>query len=144
MGSGNGFRGLKGWLAACAAATAALYVILFLVVAVAPSLAIGTPYRPMTIESLGVLVSLILFPLIMIAVCLVSAIPAAFAIFVADAFRIRSVLFFGCAGAVTGVVGQIVVFQSLNDSAWVCAVAGLVAGLIYWRVAVRPLAGEEA
>jgi hypothetical protein len=144
MGSGNRFRGLKGWLAACAAATAALYAILFLVLVVAPSLAIGTPYRPMAIESQSVLVSLMLFPPIMIVVCLVSAIPAAFAVFVAESFRIRAALFFGCAGAVTGVLGQIVIFQSLNDSAWVFAAAGLVAGLIYWRIAIKPLASEQA
>lgn len=144
MGSGSRFRGLKGWLAACAAATAALYAIVLLVLTVIPSLAIGTSQRPMAIDSQGVLASLILFPPIMIAVCFVSAIPSAFAIFVAESFRIRSVLFFGCAGAMTGAVGQIVVFQSLNNSAWVFAAAGFVAGLIYWRIAVRPLAGEEA
>jgi hypothetical protein len=143
MGSGS-LRGLKGWLAACAAATAALYVISLLVFIVAPALAIGSPYRPMVIDKSGVWIGLIFFPVIMIVVCLLSAIPAAFAIFVADAFRIRSALFFGCAGAMTGVVGQIVVFQSLNGSAWLFAAAGLVAGLIYWRIAVRPLAGEEA
>ena len=144
MGSGSRFRGLKGWLAACAAATAALYAIVLLVLTVIPSLAIGTSSRPVALSGQGVMFSLILFPLIMIVVCLVSAIPAALVVFVAESFRIRSVLFFGCAGAMTGAVGQIVVFQSLNSSAWVFAAAGFVAGLIYWRIAVRPLAGEEA
>jgi hypothetical protein len=133
MRSGNRFRGIKGWLAAGAAATAALYAILFFLLVLAPSLAIGTSYRPMAIHSQGVLVSLILFPLITIVVCLVSAIPAAFAVFLAESLGIRAALFFGCAGAVTGVLGQIVVFQSLNGSAWVFAAAGLVAGLTYWH-----------
>ena len=144
MGSGNRFREIKGWLAACAAATAALYAILFLIVVIAPSLAIGTSYRPMAIDSQGVLVSLILFPLIAIVVCLLSAIPAAFAVFLAESLGIRAALFFGCAGALTGVLGQIVVFQSLNGSAWVFAAAGFVAGLIYWRIAVKPAASEPA
>ena len=144
MGSGNSFRGIKGWLAACAAATAALYAMLFLLVVIAPSLAIGTSYRPIAIDGQGVLVSLMLFPLIMIVVCLLSAIPAAFAIFVAESFRIRAALFFGGAGAATGALGQIVVFQSLNSSAWIFAAAGLVAGLIYWRIAIKPLANEQA
>jgi hypothetical protein len=87
----------------------------------------------MAIHSQGVLVSLIVFPLITIVVCLVSAIPAAFAVFLAESLGIRAALFFGCAGAVTGVLGQIVVFQSLNGSAWVVAAAGLVAGLTYWH-----------
>ena len=143
MGSGNRFSGLKGWLAACAAATAALYAITLVLFIVAPSLAMGTN-RAMAISGQGAMVSLMLFPLILIVVCLVSAIPSAFAIFVAESFRIRAALFFGCAGAATGVVGQIVVFRSLNGAAWVFVAAGFVAGLIYWRIAVKPLADERA
>ena len=138
MGSGNGFHGLKGWLAACAAATVALYTFGLLI-----SIAPGTN-PAMAVSAQGVMVSLMLLPLIMIVVCLVSAVPSAFAIFVAESFRIRAALFFGCAGALTGILGQIIVFRSLNGSAWVFAAAGFVAGLIYWRIAVRPLAGEEA
>lgn len=129
MGSGSRFRGLKGWLAACAAATAALYAIVFIVLVIAPSLAIGTSSRPVALSGQGVMFSLILFPLIMIVVCLVSAIPAALVVFVAESLRIRAALFFGCAGAARGVLGQIVVYQSLNDSAWLFAAAGLVAGV---------------
>ena len=144
METGSRFRGIKGWLAACAAATAVLYAIIFVLAVIAPSLAIGTSYRPIAIDGHGALVSLILFPLVMIVVCLVSAIPAAFAVFVAGSLRIRAALFFGGAGAATGALGQIVIFQSLNDSAWAFAAAGLVAGLIYWRIAVRPVANQPA
>ena len=97
MGSGSRFRGLKGWLAACLSATTALYAITLLLFIVAPSLAMGTN-RAMAVSGQGVMISLMLFPFILVVVCLVSAIPAAFAVAVAESFRIRAASFFGCAG----------------------------------------------
>jgi hypothetical protein len=136
MGSGNIFRAIKGWFAACAAATATLYVLMLILFVVAPGHSIG-------IDKQSVTVSLIFFPPILILICLLTAIPSALAIFVADAFRIRAALFFGCAGAVTGLLGQIIVFQSLYlPAAWIFAMAGFVAGLTYWRIAAKP-AGSE-
>jgi len=51
-------------------------------------------------------------------------------------------LFFGCAGAATGVLSQGLLFQSFSAVTWLFVAAGFVAGLTYWFIAGRQ-AGQD-
>ena len=139
MDSNSRSRAIKGWLAACAAATAALYVLVLILFVIAP----GPGDRSMAVTGEGLLASLIFFPLILILTCLLTAIPAALVIWLSERSRMRSALFFGCAGGAIGALSQTIVFLSFYVPAAVVFVpAGLVAGLTYWHIVARP-AGHE-
>jgi hypothetical protein len=141
MDSNSRSRAIKGWLAACAAATAALYVLVLILFVIAP----GPGDRSMAVTGEGLLASLIFFPLILILTCLLTAIPAALVIWLSERSRMRSALFFGCAGGAIGALSQTIVFLSFYVPAAVVFVpAGLVAGLTYWHIAARPVGSGPA
>jgi hypothetical protein len=85
--------------------------------------------------------------LIFLIMCLLTAIPAAVAIWLGNKFRMRSVWFFGCAGAVIGGLSQIVFFVALLSgspgTSPLFVLAGLTAGLAYWWVAERRPGGDR-
>jgi hypothetical protein len=143
MDSNPRSRAIKGWLAACAAATAALYVLVLILFVIAPGLSVGPGDRSMAVTGEGLLAGLIFFPLILILTCLLTAIPAALVIWLSERSRMRSALFFGCAGGAIGALSQTIVFLSFYVPAAVVFVpAGLVAGLTYWHIVARPAGGE--
>jgi hypothetical protein len=96
MWPGNRSRAIKGWLAACGTATAAIYVLGLLLFVVAA----GT--RSMTVTRVDFIASLILLPVILVFTCLLTAIPAALVVWISEVSRIRSALFFGFAGGAVG------------------------------------------
>jgi len=145
MDSNPRYRAIKGWLAACAAATAALYVLVLILFVIAPGLSVGPGDRSMAVTGEGLLAGLIFFPLILILTCLLTAIPAALVIWLSERSRMRSALFFGCAGGAIGALCQTIVFLSFYVPAAVVFVpAGLVAGLTYWHIAARPVGSGPA
>ena len=122
------FRTLKGWLAACGAATAAICAILIAIMAIAP----GGLLRG------SVLVLLFIAVVVFIATSILTAIPAAFVIGLSERLRIRSVVFYGCAGGAIGALSQALLFMSFtsfNALSWLFVFAGCVAGIDYWYVA---------
>jgi hypothetical protein len=137
-------RAFEGWLAGCGAATAVLF-------AVAQTLLIVTSGGDI-VRLLGGTVAL-LFPLffVFVIICLLTAIPAVIVIWLSQGLRIRSIVFFGGAGATIGAL-------CISLLAWpvgiwtsgiggLFVVAGLVAGVTYWSVAGRhficpPLPGK--
>ncbi|MEH2554853.1 hypothetical protein V1286_002382 [Bradyrhizobium algeriense] len=137
MRSGTRSRAIKGWLAACGTAAAAIYALaLFLFV-------IAAGARSMTVTTVDFIVSLILLPVILVFTCLLTAIPAALVVWISEVSRIRSALFFGFAGGAIGALSQAILFQSFFlPAAGFFALAGFVAGMTYWRIVVNP-AGRE-
>jgi hypothetical protein len=128
---------IKGWLAACGTATAAIYVFVLLF------LVSGTNARSIMFGWLDLSVSLIFLPVILVFTCLLTAIPGALVVWISEVSRIRSALFFGCAGGAIGALSQTIAFQSLDPfSAALFALAGFPAGLTYWHIAVKP-AGQK-
>jgi hypothetical protein len=125
---------MKGWLAACATVTAAIYglVLLFLVSEASPPALVA--------GGVNLLVSLIFVPVVLTIVCLLTAIPAAMVVWIGEVSRTRSALFFGAAGGAIGVLSQTILLRSLAlPFVAFFAGAGFVAGLTYWQVAVRPV-----
>ena len=104
MWSGTRSRAIKGWLAACGTATAAIYVLGLLLFITAA----GTR----SVTRVDFIASLILLPAILIFTCLLTAIPAALVVWISEVSRIRSALFFGFAGGAIGALSQAIVFQS--------------------------------
>lgn len=136
MGSGSRRRALKGWFAACGTATAAIYLLLVLVL-------FGSG-RIISIGE-GVMSFLIVIPVVLIITCVVTAIPAALVIWVSEISRMRSALFFGFAGGAIGIFGQAILFQSsFFPAAGLFASVGFVAGLTYWRIAGKPAETEPS
>jgi hypothetical protein len=124
----------EGWLAACGTATAAIYAVVLLL------------FESGRITSIWeAITSFVVFvPLILIVTCLLTAIPAALVIWLSERFQIRSVSF-GCAGGVLGALVQTILFQSFYPAfAALFILAGLLAGLTYWHIAVRPAGSEPA
>jgi len=140
MSSGTCSSAMKGWLAGCAAATAVIAGFVWIVVAVSSGdlnqLARGT--------------ALLLLPglLIFLVTCLLTGFPAAAVIWLSERFAIRSIWFFGGAGAVMGALGQAVLAGLLSRTGptffpSLFVVAGFIAGMAYWWVAGRH-AGRDA
>jgi len=73
----------------------------------------------------------------------VARIPAALVIWLSEKLRMRSFLFFGCAGGAIGALSQAVLFQTLSNFTWFFVVVGFLAGLGYWIIAGRH-AGRES
>ena len=139
MWSGTRSRAIKGWLAACGTATAAIYVLGLLL------FVIGAGRRSMTVTMVDFIASLILVPVILVFTCLLTAIPAALVVWISEISRIRSALFFGFAGGAIGALSQAILFQSFFfPAAGFFASAGFVAGLTYWRIAANVAGSEPA
>jgi hypothetical protein len=135
MRSGTRCRAMKGWLAACGTATAAIYIVVLLAFEAGRIKSIGE----------GIASFVVFVPLILIVTCLLTAIPAALVIWLSERFQIRSVWFFGCAGGVLGALGQTILYQSFYFAfAAPFILAGFLAGLTYWQVAARPAGGAPA
>jgi hypothetical protein len=132
-------RAMGGWLAGCGAATGVLCAFA-LVVSVIASGGI------FSLRFVGGAVAL-LFPavLIFIVTCLLTGFPAALVIWLSEKYRIRSILFFGCVGAAIGCLSQNLLLRALTRSqpgmSLVFVVAGLAAGLVYWRLAGKHAGG---
>ena len=128
-------RALRGWLAGCAAATGFIFIASYFIAAMATG-----NFRSVVFAGsiYGLLVpSLVIF----VITCLFTAIPAALVIWLGRAFQMRSVWFFGGAGAAVGILSQIAFFVCLLSRSPgknpLYALAGLVAGLVYWRIVER-------
>lgn len=146
MGSTDRWRAIEGWLAACAASTGVLCAF-FLVV---------SAFGPLGILSVFTNAIVLLFPalLIFLITCLMTAIPAAVVIWLSRRFEMRSAWFFGGTGAVISGLSLSLFFSLFSTPQShlptgellvlgpLFAVAGLAAGIVYWRVAGRS-AGER-
>lgn len=149
MRSGYCLRALGGWLSGCAAATVTLYAIVIFALGMVPG---GEAVGLAAVAILGLAY---VVPIIFITTFVLSGFPAALVIWFSEKFRLRSILFFGGAGVAIGVLIHSVLthvalrglaLQSTVGSPFV--VAGLVAGLTYWRVAGkhagRSRSGDQA
>jgi hypothetical protein len=107
MWSGTRSRAIKGWLAACGTATAAIYVLGLLLFITAA----GTR----SVTRVDFIASLILLPAILIFTCLLTAIPAALVVWISEVSRIRSALFFGFAGGAIGHCAKLSYFNRFSS-----------------------------
>ncbi|MBR1213460.1 hypothetical protein [Bradyrhizobium sp. JYMT SZCCT0180] len=128
-------RGFAGWLAGCGAATA-VYGGVGLV---GLTLAFGGDIVAFASASI---VALVLMVWVFLFICLLTGLPAAIVIWASEKYRIRAIAFFGSAGAVIGTLSVELLRQG-PGSRWpagvnlLFAIAGVAAGLVYWRVAGR-------
>jgi hypothetical protein len=130
------YRAMQGWFAGCLVATAVLCSFALALLAIASD---GDLLR-FTASSVS-----LLFPalLILVVICVVTGIPAAAIVWLSEKLGVRSILFFGCAGIAIGGITQTLMFRTLTPTVSVPFIlAGLAAGLVYWRVAGR-YAGQE-
>jgi uncharacterized membrane protein YvlD (DUF360 family) len=139
MGSISRWRAMEGWLAGCAASTGVLCAFALVVSA----------FGPLGILSVFSSAILLLLPalLIFLITGLMTAIPAAVVIWLSRRLQLHAAWFFGSTGAVIGglSLSLFVSFLSTPESRLPSgeaavfgprfSVAGLVAGLTYWRVA---------
>jgi hypothetical protein len=136
------FRAMKGWLAGCVAATAVIYAFVWIILA---PLLIGDPVALVKVTAWLVLAGLYVF----FVTCVLTAFPAAAVIWVSEWFAIRSIWFFGCAGACIGVVSETVFaawwgpWPTFTFFTCVFVLAGVVSGMVYWRVAGRCASAKE-
>jgi len=141
MSSGTWSRVMKGWLAGCLAATAVLGGVAWIIVVIA-AIASGDLGQFMGATIMVLLSTAVAFVL----TCLLTGLPAAVMVWLSERFAIRSIWFFGCAGAVTGVLGEAILIGSFGRVGpsyftGLFVVAGFVAGLAYWRVSGRHAGG---
>ncbi len=144
MSSHDCSRPMWGWVRGSLAATAAIEICFLIgVLATVHSVSAG--------GAVVVVVWMFAFaPLVWFVTCALSALPALLVVRLSERFRIRSVLFFGCAGTVIGALSPVLLFRSLTKLDfgsitgldWVFAVSGCLAGLTYWYVAGR-YAGQD-
>jgi hypothetical protein len=133
-------RALSGWLAGCGAATAVI-VGLPVIVAVSslPRKSLGTTsVLPLLGPSL----------LVFVITCVMTAFPAMLMIWLSVELRLRSVVFFGAAGAALGAFSIALLVRSAvvwtSNIGALFAVAGFAAGVAYWFVAGRHVICERA
>jgi hypothetical protein len=125
-------RAFGGWLAGCLAATAVLSAFVEIILVIVSGSDV--------VRLLGGTIAL-LFPsfLTFVAICLLTAIPAAIVILLSEEFRIRSVVFFGGVGAVLGALSVSLLAWSAapwtSGAGGLFVAAGLAAGVTYWFVA---------
>ena len=136
MGTGTFSRALKGWLAGCGTATAVIYIAVLGIVATAPG-GLSTNFTDG-----GVFALLLPSLLVLVVTCALTGVPAALVIWLTEKFRIRSFLFYGCAGGAIGILGQTLLFRSFSIFTWLFVAAGFLAGFDYWYVAGRHAGGE--
>jgi uncharacterized membrane protein YvlD (DUF360 family) len=136
MGSISRWRAMEGWLAGCAASTGVLCAFALVISA----------FGILSVFSSAIL---LLLPalLIFLITGLMTAIPAAVVIWLSRRLQLHAAWFFGSTGAVIGglSLSLFVSFLSTPESRLPSgeaavfgprfSVAGLVAGLTYWRVA---------
>lgn len=103
--SDDGCRAFGGWLAGCGAATAVLSGVAQTLLMVASG---GDIMRLLG----GVIALLLPSFLVFVITCLLTAIPAAIAIWLSEEFRIRSAGFFAGAGAAIGALCITVLLRS--------------------------------
>jgi len=117
-----------GWLAGCGAATA-------VIAAVGQTVLMVASRGNLAHFLLGPIVLLIPSAVVFVITCLLTAIPAAVVIWLSEEFRIRSVMFFGCAGAAIGALSISLLVRSpavwTSGAGGLFLVAGLIAGLTY-------------
>lgn len=133
----NCSRATKGWLGGCFTATAIMEVSGLALVAASGGL-VG-PRLTSTITA-----ALIALPVLLILTCLLTGIPAVMTIWLSERFRIRSWLFFGCAGGAIGALSQTLLFRSFASVSWFFVLVGFFAGLDYWFVAGRYTGHDRA
>jgi hypothetical protein len=128
------WRAMKGWLAGCGAATAVIAAFVWIVGAVSSGNLNGL--------ARGSVALLLPALLVFLVTSLLTVFPAAVVIWLSERFAIRSIWFFACAGAVIGTLGQVGLTGLLSKAGptffpSLFVVAGLAAGMAYWRVAGR-------
>jgi hypothetical protein len=127
---------MEGWLAGCGAATGVICGLVLVIVAIAP----GHNF------SVSAIVVLLVACIIVFAItCVLTGPPAAGIIWLSKKFQIRSIWYFGSAGAVIGIASYAFLFVAFRSSSpeirvdasagLFFALAGLAAGLTYWLVA---------
>jgi hypothetical protein len=140
MRSASFLRVVGGWLAGCGAVTVTFSAFVFVVLDRA-SAGDRIALLKVSIAGLGITASIIFISTVVLTV-----LPAALVIWLSEKFRIRSSLFFGCAGVAIGLLIHNVLLRALapNPSGvgWPFLMCGLAAGLVYWSVAGRH-AGRE-
>lgn len=134
MSSGACDRALLGWLAGCASATTVLCSFGLLGLAIVSR-------NDLTRFVGGSFALLVLSLILFVAICVLTAVPAAMAIWLSERFVIRSIWFFCCVGVCIAATSLSLLFEinslSLPELGVLFGVAGFVAGLTYWRVAGR-------
>lgn len=130
-------RVVNGWFRGCLTATATLGAL------PAVGFVVSVPYRNFQ-ESLGVLTGTVAFVFFVIfcLICLLSGIPTALVIMFGEAFRIRSMLFYVLTGAAVGAFIWRITFGIIHPLALLFALAGALAGFVYWSIAGR-YAGDD-
>jgi hypothetical protein len=140
MWSASFLRVVGGWLAGCGAVTVLFSAFVFLV------LDRASPGDRMALLKVSVVGLGTTAPIIFISTVVLTALPAALVIWLSEKFRVRSILFFGCAGVAIGLLIHNVVLRALATNprgvGWPFLVYGLAAGLVYWSIAGRD-AGSE-
>jgi hypothetical protein len=137
MRSGYCLRAFGGWLAGCAAATVIIYAFVLIRFSAFPP-GYNVPPASFALASL-----IYVLPIIFVVTLVLSGLPAVFVIWFSEKYRRRSALFFGGAGAAIGLLISDILVLVLSKGppsfppriGWQFLVAGLVAGLTYWRVA---------
>jgi hypothetical protein len=128
-------RAVQGWMAGCLAATVIL----------SGSMLFGPGTMSNGIVSFLVVAVFIAWVAILVFIVTggLTLIPAAVVVWISERFRIRSILFFGCVGAVMGGLTVYLLQVGFTKPSkppgldWLYVSAGLAAGLAYWRVAGR-------
>lgn len=129
MSSGVCWRTTKGWLAGCVAATAVIGAC-FGLSSISDGISTGSMRDVQAFAYIA--------GGIFVFTSVLSGIPAAIVIWLSERFKVRSILFFGCAGAVIGFLSERVVFglwPSILSALFVAA--GFGAGAAYWWIAGR-------
>ena len=142
MTSGTCSRALTGWLAGCAAATAVMCGLGLVVLAIASG-------RDLVRFLEGGLALLVFALIDFVVIGALTAIPSVLVIWLSERLAIRSVLFFGFVGAGIGVISVSLLVGA--SGSWnpviglLFGVAGVAAGVAYWRIAGRHAgSGEQA
>ncbi|PAY05073.1 hypothetical protein CK489_31250 [Bradyrhizobium sp. UFLA03-84] len=134
-------RSIGGWLAGCGAATAVLSGVVQTILMITSG---GNITRLLG----GIVVLLLPSVVVFVITCLLTAIPAALVVWLAEEFRIRAAGFFACAGAAIGALSISVLVRSpaVWTSGLVCLfiAAGCIAGLTYWFVMGELAAREDS
>lgn len=134
MSSGMCLRTLDGWFRGCLAATAALDATLLLRINVSLS-------SFDQIAGLG-LFAVFFVPASLMVTCMLTGLPAGVVIWLGEWLRIRSVFFYGGAGATIGLLVRVLIFGPVHPLSVPFILAGCIAGSVYWFVAGR-FAGQE-
>jgi len=124
-------RVIKGWLSGCVVATLVVEICLI-------AAAMWENYRAhVSVAVWDYVVGLgLTAPFILIAIGMLTAIPAIIVIALTERFRVQSLLFYVCSGGLTGGLSQVLFERSLSR-VWLFVLAGCTAGLSYWYVAGR-------